>query len=179
MYRGHIFTSTRFSESKQRDAIEASGLKVTPIYVDDLSSAIKSLRAGNTLVVATLRGLGRTPAAIREAVEAVHAKRALVMDAETKRTTKAKKTCEKLISEAITALGNERRGKRKKTRAERRMPWDQVRKLYFDPLLSNAELEAAVAKGFYPMTYHTMRRYFGKPRGAQVGRPSKNRKAKI
>ncbi|MDE2106631.1 MAG: hypothetical protein KGL39_55965 [Patescibacteria group bacterium] len=154
----------------------ATGLDVKPIYVHNLAAAIKSLRTGNKLVVHTLRGLGRTPAAIREAVEAVHAKRALVMDAETKRTTKAKKTCEKLIEEAVKALGNERRGRRKKTRAERRMPWDQVRKFYFDPLLSNAELEAAVAKGYYPMTYHTMRRYFGKKRGAQVGRPSKAKK---
>lgn len=180
MLRGHILTSTAFPESKQRVALLAAGVPEGAIYVDDLPSAIRSTRTGNKLVVAGLRGLGRTDKEITQAVKAVHKKGALVMDAESKRTTKSEKTLKALIAEALVALANERRGPRKRRlKRDRRMPWDQVRQIYFNPLLSNEQVEELVAKGFAPMSYATMRRYFGKPRGAQVGRPSAKRLAQM
>jgi hypothetical protein len=77
------------------------------------------------------------------------------------------------------AASNKRRGPRKRTKKDRRMPWDQVLKLYLDPRLSNDELEDACAKGYSRMSYDTMRRHFKRPRGAPVGRPSANRKPAI
>jgi len=69
------------------------------------------------------------------------------------------------------AEANSRRGPQKNRDW---MPWAQVAKFYFDRSLSNAEVERAVAKGFAPMSYFTMRRHFKKPRGARVGRPATN-----
>ena len=77
------------------------------------------------------------------------------------------------------AESDKRRGPRKRTKKDRRMPWDQVAKFYFHKTMSNAELLAIVSKGFTPMSYDTMRRHFGKPRGALVGRPSARRAAPV
>lgn len=172
MLRGHILTSSRFSEAKQRSAIMSVG-NVNPIYKDELATAIKSLRAGNGLVVDSLRGLGRTEKAIREAVEEIHGKDAYIIDASTARTTKTDKICEQLIIEAKKALTNERRGPRKKTIAERRMPWDQIRPIYRDEKLTNTQVEERCSKGYAPISYATIRRKLGN-REVGTGRPSKN-----
>lgn len=69
------------------------------------------------------------------------------------------------------AEANKRRGPRKRTKKDRRMPWDQAEPHYRNPAMTNAQVEAAVAKGFSQMSYATLRRHFGK-RGTPTGRPS-------
>jgi hypothetical protein len=78
--------------------------------------------------------------------------------------------------EQISA-SNKRRGPRKMTRAERRMPKDQMAKLYYDKRLSNAELLEAVKAGgkYSAVSITTMWRIFHGKRDAITGRPSKNR----
>lgn len=175
MDRGHIWTSKAFPESAQRPVVLGAGVEKRSLYVDDFPAALKSLRKGDRLVVHGFRGVGRSIAEIAANLGAVHAKGASVMDAETGRlsTGRYRKT---MLDDAAKALANERRGPRKRTKKDRRMPWDAVNQLYFDRRLSNAELEAAVCvNGYAPMTYHTMRRHFGVKRGVPVGRPSANR----
>ena len=178
MFRGHIRETARSPAKEQEVILLAFGVPRRAIYVDDLPSAVKSLRSGERLVVAGLRALGRTEAEINTEIEKVHSRGAAVLDAATGRTT-AGKHRKVLIAEAVKALANERRGPRKRTKKDRRMPWDQVAKYYFEPTISNAELEAIVAKGFSPMSYDTMRRHFGKKRGAITGRPSAKRAATV
>ena len=179
MFRGLIRETRAFPAKAQKAALLAAGVPERAIYEDDLPGAVKSLRKGERLVVAGLRALGRNRVEILTAIRAVHERGASVMDAATKRSTASIKQLEALVGEADKALADERRGPRKRTKADRRMPWDQVRPHYFNPLISNDQLEVIVAKGFSPMSYDTMRRYFGKPRGAQVGRPSAKRAAMV
>lgn len=77
------------------------------------------------------------------------------------------------------AESDKRRGPRKRTKKDRRMPWDAVAQIYFDKRLGNDQVEKAVATGYSAMSYATMRRHFKAPRGAQVGRPSANRVANV
>jgi hypothetical protein len=178
MFRGLIRETRAFSAKDQENILMAAGVPKRAIYTDDLVGAIKSLRQGERLVVAGLRALGRNPSEINNAVDAVHGRGAVVMDAASKRTTAGKHRYT-LMLETAKALANERRGPRKRTKKDRRMPWDRVAKYYFEPTISNAELEAIVAKGFSPMSYDTMRRHFGKKRGAITGRPSASRAATV
>lgn len=170
MLRGHIWDSARFSASAQESILLAAEVPKRAIYAADIDTAVRSLRAGDRLVVAGFRGLGRDRETIQKNIERVHAKRCAVMDAMTGNLSTGK-NCKALVDEAVTAMANERRGPRKRTKKDRRMPWDQVAKFYFDKTLRNWQVEKAVAKGFEPMSYATMRRHFGK-RDAIVGRPS-------
>ena len=180
MFRGLTRDTARFPAKEQKAILLAAGVPEGAIYDDDPVGAIKSVRADNRLVVCGLRALGKSREEIEAKIDEVHAKAkgAAVMDAKTKRTTLGKHR-KALVDEAVRDLANERRGPRKRTKKDRRMPWDQVAKYYFHPTMSNAELVAIVSKGFTPMSYDTMRRHFGKPRGALVGRPSASRAATV
>lgn len=180
MDRGHIWTSRKFREAPQRQALLAAGVAERVIYVDEIDDVINALRANDRLVVAGFRGLGRNRAVIAANITRIHAKRCCVADAESGRLSTGK-YCIAMIEDAVRALANERRGPHKKTKRDRRMPEDQMVVLYFDKRLSNAELEAAVtARGKYSeVSYHTMRRIFGRKRDAITGRPSKDRVATI
>lgn len=176
IFRGHIWTSRAFTEVAQKPIL--APICGGAIYTDDFDHAIKSLRQGNALVVPGMRGIGRGRAEILANVARVHARGAVVMDAASFRLSIHKRHLAAMLDEAGIALTNERRGPRKRSRKDPRMPWDQVAALYFDARLSNDELEQAVAvNGFAPMSYHTMWRHFQKPRGAPVGRPSAGRRA--
>ena len=179
MFRGHIRDCRALPAAEQEKILLNAGVPKRAIYTDDLDDAIGSVRAGNRLVVCGLRALGKTREEIETTIDRVHAKAkgAFVMDATTKRTTARYRKA--LVDEAVRAIANERRGPRKRTKKDRRMPWDQVAKFYFHKTMSNAELLAIVSKGFTPMSYDTMRRHFGKPRGALVGRPSASRAATV
>lgn len=174
MLRGHIWTSPTFSMAAQEAVLKPM---CCAVYADEIKDAIKSLRAGNRLVVVTFRGLGRDRETIAENLREIHSKGCAAMDAETERLSigKDRKT---LVDEAMKAIGNERRGPRK-DRRKACMPWDQAARFYFDPRLRNREVEEAVANGYRPMSYHTMWRHFKKPRGAPVGRPSECRAAQF
>ena len=180
MLRGHIWPSRAFPAKTQETAILAAGVSKRVLYTDDIEDAIGSLRAGDRLVVAGFRGLGRTQAQIDANIAKVHAKGAAVMDAVTGRLSTGKYRAQ-MFDEAVKALANERRGPRKRTKKDRRMPWDQVLKLYLDPRFSNEELEIAITAGgkHSAMSYDTMRRHFGRRRDAPTGRPSKNRQPAI
>jgi hypothetical protein len=176
MLRGHIWPSRAFSAQTQAKVILAVGVSKRVLYTDDMNGVVNDLRAGDRLVVAGFRGVGRTQVQIDANISRVHDKGAAVMDAATGRLSTGKYR-DTMIDEAVKALANERRGPRKRTKKDRRMPWDQVLTLYLDPRLSNDELEDVVANGFSRMSYDTMRRHFKRPRGAPVGRPSKQRVA--
>jgi len=160
--RGNIWTSPRFSDAAQRPALVAVGAK--PIYADQFEGALKSLRKDNRLVVKDFRGVGRSRSEIEKNIDRVHAKGAVVMEAETGRlsTSKHRKA---LVDEAVKKLGDEKRGPQKHTKKD--TPWDVVAVHYFNPLLSNAQFAERMG-----VSYHRAWRHFDKPRGAPVGRPS-------
>jgi len=169
-FRGHIWTSRRFTDAAQRPAILAAGVsEKRALYVNDIEGAIKSLRKGNRLVVKDFRGMGRSRREINENIEKVHAKGAAVMEAETGKlfTGKNRKA---FVDTACKALSNERRGPQKRTKKE--TPWDVVAVHYFNPLLSNEQFETKTG-----VKYHRAWRHFRQKRNAPVGRPSAARLA--
>lgn len=177
-YRGEV----HFSAATQQDILKAAGVKA--VYYD-FADLLAHSRSGDGIAVAGLRAFGTDHHEIAAAIDALHAKDVFAVDAATGRTST--KDGVRLLSEAIIALANERRGGPRKaseygkkgaeasakSRRKGWMPWNDIRKVWFDMRLTRAEVLATInAPGYKPISYNTIHRHFGK-RNAAAGRPPK------
>lgn len=173
MLRGHVWESPAFPKAVQETALREAGVTDRAIYRNNFDAVLTSLRAGDRLVVAGFRGLGRSREVIVSNVKRVHAKKCAVMDAETGRLSTKKSAYAALVDEAVRAIANERRGPRK-NRHKGRRPWDQIVPIWRDTTLKTKDAMAMINHGFKEISHTTVFRKLGK-RGALPGRPSKKR----
>lgn len=180
--RGYFRAEAHFPASTQQAILTKAG--VTAAF-EDFDDMLHMLRKGDAVAVAGFRAFVTNHHDIADAIDAIHAKGAQAIDAATGRTSHRDGV--RLLSEAIIALANERRGGHAKARqhgkkgavasaAARRagwMPWGEIRKFWFDKRLTRAEVMVAVtAKPFKPISYNTIHRKLG-ARDANTGRPPK------
>lgn len=176
--RGFIRPEAHNPVSTQQALLAKAKVEAT---FEDFDDVLHSTRKGDAVAVAGFRAFGTNHHDIADAIDAIHAKGGYAIDAATARTSHQDGA--RLLSEAIIALANERKGGHRKARehgrkgaaasaAARRkdwMPWDEIRKFWFDQRLTRAEVMAAVTvKPYRPISYNTIDRHFG-PRGAKPG----------
>lgn len=177
-YRGEV----HFSAATQQDILKQAGVKT---IFHEFQDILDASRKGDMIAVAGLRAFGTNHHEIAAVIDALHAKGVIAVDAATGRDTH--KDGVRLLSEAIIALANERRGGSRKasefgkkgaeasakSRRKGWMPWNDIRKVWFDMRLTRAEVLATInAPGYKPISYNTIHRHLGK-RNAAAGRPPK------
>lgn len=176
--RGFIRAEAHNPVSTQQALLAKAKVDAT---FEDFEDVLHSTRKGDAVAVAGFRAFGTNHHDIADAIDAIHAKGGYAIDASTARTSTADGV--RLLSEAIIALANERKGGHRKARANGRkgaaasaaarrkdwMPWDEIRKFWFDMRLTRAEILAAVnVKPYRTISYNTIDRHLG-PRGAKPG----------
>lgn len=186
MLRGYFRRVKGWSVNKQKAALTAAGVAPKAMYSEDeLQDAIRSLRAGDVLVVSgLLRALGDSRRAIQAAIEAVKAQGATVMEAETGRkagsddgVTLLAETLNRIHGERAMPTADRARELQRKGVANRtkgRMAQTEAIKFWRDATLSQ---EDALAK-MTGWTMVTAYRQLG-PRGLPAGRKPGDFKRKM
>lgn len=196
MKRGYALDQKGFPKSVQIAALKAGGVKT--IYEDDqLPGAIQALRGkDDVLWVHGLRGLATSREGVIAQLDKIHDKNGSAGDITTGRLSSGRDGA-KLLSEAVAAFGNERRGPGSaaakngaiggvasaKAYARGRMPIVQASLIWADKTLSNQEaLERINGDPAYPKPYSlvTLYRQLG-AREVMAGRrtPKTVAKAKV
>lgn len=114
MLRGFIRTSKTGQTRKQQEAaLSKVGItefgEVDPVYVDDRDAAIASLHENDVLVVSEPSRLGVSAADVMAALQAVGARGATVMRADTCETLSWSPDAQKVISFAVEAESKNRK----------------------------------------------------------------------
>src|SRR6185437_183527 len=176
------------SQVRLLEIMLAAGVTEKAIYEDNLDAAIQTLRKGDLLAVAGLRGLGGSRKEIRAVCDRLHDLGFAAVDAATQRRSDGKHGIQ-LLDEAVAALANERRGHHNgaaedgaqggkakgRNNRKRLMPKADAAKIWHsNPGMKNKELLALINadKRFLPYTESTAYRYL-KKRQAFAGRRAK------
>lgn len=127
MLRGFIRTSkTGQSQKQQQAALEKVGITefgdFDPVYFNDRAAAIASLHSGDVLVVSEPSRLGVSAVDVMRALEAIGARGATVMRADTGKTLEWSPDAQKVIVFAVEAESQNRKdiaARARKVRAEK------------------------------------------------------------
>ena len=183
MKRGHVRHTKACSAKTQENILVKAGVDPKVLYFDDLKRAIPDQRRGDELLVVGLLGLAGKRSEIVTALEALHARGAAAVDAETGRRSDGKDGAA-LMAEAVDELSNHRRGpgnkaaqagskggiQSAKNGRKGRMPFTKIRPIWFNGALKDDEVMALVnGDPEYPteISYTTIWRQFGARNGAR------------
>lgn len=192
MNRGYGRETKDYPKAKQEAILRAAGVK-TIYWGDDLAGAIRAARKGEVLKVPGFRVLGPRLGNIEAAIDALHARGAAFMDAETGWRSDGPLAYKAVLHALTTLRGEKSIGSRQsdigslggkesaKRRRKGRPPWSIIEPIYFDRTLSNDEMEAKVnaLPGYdKDISYTTMWRHFGERKVLQGKGSAAQRKRK-
>lgn len=145
--RGYIRPSRRHSERAQRKVLEGAGA----IYVEGpeatLQHLISALRPKDIVLVTTLGRLGRSRRDLQVAIDDIHSRKAIIVEATTQRRSNRADDLKDMIFDAVDELAEDRRvltGKKAreygsqggkeaaKRAASKRMPKAEAERIWFD-----------------------------------------------
>lgn len=174
--RAFIRPSPRHSEKAQRTALEGAAPGVI-IVGDNASNFIRQLRRGDVALVVTLARLASTRRALDAAMDAVHAKGVVIVEAATGRRSDKAADVQKMLIEATDELATDRRaltpkqarkfGKMGGRPVPERLPEKDAEREWFD-VRNETTIEALIKCPGW--TLRSLYRAFG-PRRMGAGRP--------
>lgn len=185
MKRGVLLTQRGFGAAPQEKVLHASAIK--HIYRNDLKAAFRSLRKGDVLYAATLRGVGSSADMIETSLDLIHSKGAAVIDCETGWRSDGPMGA-KLMRQASRAISRSKQGSDEdaeengrtggltaaKNRKKGRRPWRDIEPIWFNKALNTDAAMTLINEGYKPVSYHFVYKKL-KARGVTPGRRPKQK----